>query len=260
MPGDRRPASRPVRRHLITPSLPDAAESATQSSSDGDGSDASAFKAQWWRKYFTGDRAQFWPEELENCPLWKVNHEYQVITREDVFAIASVDARHVHARTAVAAYVWGVGKSAYQVGRMVRALTNENDPSRVEDRLGRAAAVLAKDGPVVAYGTLLPSGENYIKFMGAAYFTKFLFFTGYRVAAEGSLRPLILDKRVATALRAWHIRTGWPDRGWTPNQYQSYLQYAARQQEQPEQVERRLFLAGDRKTDPGPRPDRWSGQ
>jgi hypothetical protein len=60
---------------------------------------------------------------------------------------------------------------------------------------------------------LRSSAPDNIKFMGAAYFTKFLFFAGYRRQAPAGLPPLILDNRVATALRAWQIKPGWPNSG-----------------------------------------------
>jgi hypothetical protein len=94
-------------------------------------SDVSAFKVRWWRdRYFTGEQAHFWPEELEDCPTWQVNPAYQLVTRDRVFAIAATDGPHRHVRTAAAAYVWGVGKSAYQIGWLARAFTT--DPAAVE--------------------------------------------------------------------------------------------------------------------------------
>jgi len=137
-------------------------------------SDVSAFKVRWWRdRYFTGEQAHFWPEELEDCPTWQVNPAYQLVTRDRVFAIAATDGPHRHVRTAAAAYVWGVGKSAYQIGWLARAFTT--DPAAVERKLGGAAEVLAEEGPVAAYRSmLLPGAPNNIKFMGPAYFTKFL--------------------------------------------------------------------------------------
>ena len=78
-------------------------------------------------------------------------------------------------------------------------------------------------------------------------------------APRGALRPLILDKRVAAALRAWNLRPStWPDTGWSTDQYAWYLDYAQRQCDEPEQVERSLFRAGARGTESGDRPAAWS--
>jgi hypothetical protein len=66
----------------------------------------------------------------------------------------------------------------------------------VEDNLRRAASILTSEGAVAAYESMLRGGSSQTKFMGSAYFTKFLFFIGYQNPAVTGLRPLILDKRV----------------------------------------------------------------
>ena len=83
---------------------------------------------------------------------------------------------------------------------MVRAFTANADT--VEDNLRAAAATLVNDSAVAAYDAMLSGGTAQTKFMGPAFFTKFLFFIGYQNPAVTGLRPLILDKRVVTALRA----------------------------------------------------------
>jgi hypothetical protein len=93
---------------------------------------------------------------------------------------------------------------------------------------------------------MLRGGEAQTKFMGPAYFTKFLFFIGYQNPAVAGLRPLILDKRVATELRARGVfgpKAG--DADWPSNLYERYLTYCRDQNpNDPEAVEAELFLAG----------------
>lgn len=125
----------------------------------------------------------------------------------------------------------------------VPALTTNADT--VEDNLRRVAAILADDGPAAAYESMLAGGSNQTKFMGPAYFTKFLFFTGYRDAGV-ELRPLILDRRVATALRergVFGLKAGNAD--WPSELYRRYLTYCHEQNPtDPAAVEADLFNEG----------------
>lgn len=216
----------------------------TKSPSNGavkaDDADLSTYLPVWWQRYFTGDLAHFWPPQLDA----KVKDDGSpVLSRDNVFAIATTNAEHRELHTAVAAYVWGIGKNAYSIRWMVRAFTRNTDV--VEDKLRLAASVLENDGPVAAYKAMFRGGEANMKFMGPAYFTKFLFFIGYKdTAAE--LRPLILDKRVATALRK---RPDFPlqprDGDWPSTVYEQYLTYCRDQNsDDPEAVEIALFNEG----------------
>ena len=79
--------------------------------------------------------------------------------------------------------------------------------------------------------------------MGPAYFTKFLFFIGYASAPDGR-RPLILDRRVATALRDREV-LALGDSGWSTDDYERYLEYCHQTSpDNPEAVEIELFNAG----------------
>lgn len=166
------------------------------------------------------------------------------MSRSDVFAIAATESDHRDLHTAVAAYVWGVGFNArISIGRLVRAFTTNADT--VEKNLQAAATTLADDGAVAAYAMMRVGGAARTKFMGPAYSTKYLFFRGYHDAGTG-LRPLILDKRVATALRGRGVfgpRTG--DGGWSSDLYRQYLDYCHDQNPaDPEAVEAELFNEG----------------
>lgn len=76
-----------------------------------------------------------------------------------------------------------------------------------------------------------------------------LFFIGYKYKEsriDNYLRPLILDKRVATALRnRGDFHQPMSDSGWTGSQYELYLRYCHEHRpEDPEVVELGLFKEG----------------
>jgi hypothetical protein len=200
------------------------------------------YRSVWWTRYFSGELAHFWPSQLDQSEPDKDN--YRWISRNGVFDIAATDSEHRELHTAVAAYVWGVGfNSRMSIGWLVRAFTANT--TTVEDNLRLAAATLARDGAVAAYESMLAGGPAQTKFMGPAYFTKYLFFTGYHDPAA-ELRPLILDKRVATALRGRGVfgpkagNTHWPS-----ELYRRYLTYCHDQNPaDPEAVEAGLFTEG----------------
>lgn len=204
-----------------------------------DSADKSRFRPSWWKHYFAGELEYFWPAslaKLEDSP-----HGYVEIDRDDVFALAQTDGAHRELHTAVAAYAWGVGKWAFLIGRQVRPFTKHSDV--VEERLRNAAGALSREGAVEAYSTMVPGGKNYVPFMGPAYFTKFLFFMGYRNECPGP-KPLILDRRVATALRAGAVMD-LADSGWSASTYEQYLAYCHNEQpEDPKSVEKDLFERG----------------
>jgi hypothetical protein len=212
---------------------PDAAELLA---AQGEGTWAK-YRSEWWKLYFTGDLAHFWPSQLDQTEL--DDNGYRWISRDDVFAIAADDSA-LH--TAVASTVWGVGKWAFRVGRFVKPFTKNRET--VEDNLRRASAVLAADGPVAAYEAMMRGGSAWTRFMGPAYFTKFLYFAGYRSDAE--LKPLILDRRVARALRGRGVfgpKTG--NTNWPSHLYRTYLEYCREQNpKDPAAIEMSLFNEG----------------
>lgn len=202
----------------------------------------SKYRSAWWTRYFKEELSYFWPPRLD-----EPGHDesgYRWLSRSDLFALAATVSDHPELHTAVAAYVWGVGKNAYSIGWLVRAFTTNAET--VEDNLRRAASILERDGAVAAYESMQSNGPAKTKFMGPAYFTKFLFFAGYHHPAVMGLRPLILDKRVATALRARGVfgpRAG--DTGWPSDLYERYLVYCEQQNpDDPESVEVELFNEG----------------
>lgn len=200
------------------------------------------YRAAWWMRYFTGELTHFWPPQLDQSEPDESG--YRWISRSGVFDIAAAESEHRELHTAVAAYVWGVGFTArMSIGRLVRTFTTNVDT--VEDNLRKAATILADDGAVAAYESMLAGGAAQTKFMGPAYFTKYLFFTGYRDPAA-ELRPLILDKRVATALRARGVFGPRSRNGdWPSDLYRRYLTYCHEQNPaDPVAVEADLFGEG----------------
>lgn len=200
------------------------------------------YRSEWWKRYFSDELAHFWPPTLDQLEI--DDNGYRWISRDDVFRIAADESEHRELHTAVAAYVWGLGKNAYSIGRMVRAFTANAET--VEDNLRKAAALQASEGTVAAYEALRQGGALNTKHMGPAYFTKFLFFVGGRNPAGDGLRPLVLDSRVATALRARGIfgsKVGSGD--WSSELYRRFLVYCQEQNpHDPEAVEAELFTEG----------------
>lgn len=200
------------------------------------------YRSAWWTKYFGGELARFWPSYLDD--LRQDEDGYCWLTRDDVFAIAAARSSSWELHTAVAGYVWGIGKNAFLISRMVRAFTT--NAGSVEQNLQAGAAILARDGVIAAYDAMKPGGVARTRFMGPAYFTKFLFFAGGRVRGVDGLHPLVLDKWVATALRARGIfAPGVGDSGWSTELYRRYLVYCQEQDPaDPESVEVELFGEG----------------
>ena len=195
------------------------------------------YRSEWWRLYFTGEIEHFWPPQLDQ-PV-PDDHGYRWISRDGVFDIAA-DGSALH--TAVASTVWGVGKWAFRVGRFVRPFTRNQDT--VGANLQRASTVLVADGPVAAYEAMFRGGSASTKFMRPAYFTKFLYFSGYR--SDADLKPLILDRRGARALRGRAVfgpNTG--NTNWPSHLYRTYLEYCRDQHStDPAAVEMALFNEG----------------
>jgi hypothetical protein len=206
---------------------------------------AARYRSEWWTRYLDNDLAYFWPAQLDKPE--PDERGYRWVSRDDVFAIASTDSDHRELHTAVAAYVWGVAHWAFQVRLRVRAFTLNS--STVEAKLRRAASILEHGGPVEAYDVMLggdtgPDGTR-IPHMGPAYFTKFLYFIGYHDHAH-DMRPLILDRRVATALRQrGEFDQAAPNEAWPTSLYEQYLTYCHNENpDNPQQVEVELFNEG----------------
>jgi len=165
------------------------------------------------------------------------------VARSDVFKVGAVAAAAPNAvnceQLMVAAAAFGAGTRARTVARARRPWTGAAAvvPTGVGISLAAAAAVLfaPAGGAVTAYAGLLRGAPNHVKFLGPAFFTKFLYFLGYGQAHAG-LEPLILDSYVATGLNRliglggpnpWILTMGSTD--WSPVQYGGYLAWATRE-------------------------------
>jgi hypothetical protein len=93
------------------------------------------------------------------------------------------------------------------------------DPDRAVSEL-RRAAVAARTSPADAYETLYPSGRTLLKYLGPAFFTKYLYFSG----CGAEMHPcVILDRVTAAALRS----RGWDglgSAGWSTSTYALYCE------------------------------------
>ncbi len=124
---------------------------------------------------------------------------------------------------------WGYGNVGYGCYRTRRMLATDDVAGRLERALAplRKPALATPDQLAAAYRSLGWGGSSRIRGLGPAFFTKLLYFAGYRHGEVG-LQPLILDRRVARALAA----TGGPalaSWGWTAEQWLTYLMWAHEQ-------------------------------
>ncbi len=203
-----------------------------------------AFKPSWWRRYV---EPPWWPEALDRLPEVLGRPGYRRITRRDVFALSVDRTPEGRVGLLLGAYIWGTGESAFLVGRRVRTFTR-TPIEAVGKRLVTAADLMHTAGPIAAYESLLSRQANHVKFMGPAFFTKYLYYAG-GLQPTTRPQPLILDKFVARALDAnfggWALRGN----GWSGATYGRYLRLAAEMAEQegspatPAGVEFALFKA-----------------
>jgi hypothetical protein len=182
---------------------------------------AFAYRPEWWRRYI---HDPWWPDLLDRLPEDPERPGYLTISRRDVFSLAADTTPEGRVRLLVAAYVWGTGSSAFLVGRRARTFTRSN-LTETAAKLGAVTDLMHIDGPVAAYDSLLARQPNHIKFMGPAFFTKYLYFAaGHPTTVRP--QPLILDKFVALSLNKHY---GWclPTTGWSASTYDRYLNHAA---------------------------------
>lgn len=178
----------------------------------------------------------------------------RLVSRADLFSLAARAGDVQGAlRAFVSAAAWGVGMSARYRERCLKVLKNpalNGQLNGVGRKLADAVVLARGESPVAAYaalhGTNRGEGALSIEYLGPAYGTKVLYFAAYSEHA-GKVAPLILDRRVATALN-WIRHTAWPMTGWTTDQYEEYLHVAAAWAKQwgteADVVERVLFAIG----------------
>jgi hypothetical protein len=115
---------------------------------------------------------------------------------------------------------WGGGKRARLMSKRLDSVAA--NPEGAASAL-RTAVANAQGSPVDAYETLYPSGRTLLKYLGPAFFTKFLYFAGRGVATHPCA---ILDRVVAANLRG----RGWDglrSAGWSAVTYEQYCELLA---------------------------------
>ncbi|MEU2627363.1 hypothetical protein [Kitasatospora sp. NPDC007106] len=134
----------------------------------------------------------------------------------------------------VVPYVWGRGKRPWRGPAVLAGILVHPGTGAA---LAGAVQALTSEGAVAAYRRL----DGAVPGLGPAFFTKFLHFAGLaRADAVPGPLPLILDSRVAAALRALAVPVGlaagvpgtaavarwtWSAGGWTPHRYRVYLEW-----------------------------------
>lgn len=181
-----------------------------------------------------------WPSTLAKPPTLDDDSADVRVTRQSL--LDSADGLKT-GEDAVDFYVrvcsWGAGTKAQRIARCVKPL---HQPDAAESLVQSHAMVRSGD-PVGAYAAMWRGGAHRIKYLGPAFFTKWLYFSAYGTWNSTTAAPLILDARVANTL-------GWWSYGWSAHDYGTYLERAEelRQQWCPDRgahvVEYALFKLG----------------
>jgi len=197
------------------------------------------------------DRAKY-AEMCRKCEAWPAGWKdagRDRIWRSDVFEVAARWQRgHAPARHLLAAtLVWGHGTNGYGPVRTGWSLATPDVDARLDAALmDIRSASPDPDALVAAYQRLRDPAASKITFMRASFFTKLLYFAGYRRGA-GGVQPLILDSVVAgrlpeeVGIRRPQSSRDFPN--WPAVQWLRYLEWAAVQagSEEPDTVELGLF-------------------
>ncbi|UOZ05745.1 hypothetical protein [Amycolatopsis sp. WQ 127309] len=179
-----------------------------------------------------------WPDEFAlSGQVW----------RADVFALAQRwrSGEVASVQFAAGVLAWGYGIRGYGPHRTNKILRHE----QAADHLDTALAGLRAD--LVPLATLLDCYEQLrttakLKGLGPAFFTKILYFAGYR-RGHGGPQPLILDSVVAAQLPPEAGAARRFSHGWSTGTWRDYLLWAAEQAGrteyggEPDRVEMALF-------------------
>jgi hypothetical protein len=162
--------------------------------------------------------------KVEESPLAVEFKTRGSISRRDLFALTQQvrDGQGSWTHLLINTFGWGWGGTSLGPSRLARVLES-NDPQTIENNLAKAVATLATSGAVAAYWDLNNSSRYYLKHLGPAFFTKFLYFAAEE-SPRTAPRPLILDKIVAGRVNALIGRRGrLATGGWTTRDYAFYL-------------------------------------
>jgi hypothetical protein len=169
--------------------------------------------------------------------------------RADIFGAANDwRAGRLSARAfLVAACMWGYGPVGYGPARVRAVLQDDPDGSSLESNLEPLRHDCPATGDLrAAYQRFNRASGTRLRGLGPAFFTKLLYFAGYRRGA-GGIQPLILDRNVAACLPADAGAAAGLSWGWPSDQWMAYLTWAARQARrpgfggEPDRVEMALF-------------------
>jgi hypothetical protein len=144
--------------------------------------------------------------------------------------------------------VWGHGSNGYGPRRTEWTL----DTHDLDARLARALDPLREelldlDVILSSYKALRAPEASRLRWFRASFFTKLLYFAGYR-RGVGGVQPLILDSVVASRLDLPGVtkprRHFYPN--WRSEEWRIYIEWAARQTAggEPENIEIELFNRG----------------
>lgn len=159
---------------------------------------------EWWNKRIS-------ERHLHGGPIRSTNS--QSLTRADVFA-----GRSDLYRLLWLSLAWGAGNRRRLCEKRLDSVAELKGAAT---ELLSTTASLASTDPVAAFSTLAPGGKPAIKFLGAAFLTKYLYFaSGTETAAPAAL---ILDSRVATSLHRYGWESLRTSGGWTAFTYKRYL-------------------------------------
>lgn len=163
------------------------------------------------------------------------------VWRQDVFDVAErwrvgeISSRQLCA----AVLMWGYGPIGYGRWRANQTLATDPDGSRLDGQL----ELLRPER--ISVGSLAETYRRFLirprlPYLGPAYFTKLIYFAGYR-RSKGGIQPLILDRVVARRLppAAGVNPKTWL---WPVDQWMSYIEWATTQgTPEPDQVEMAYF-------------------
>lgn len=170
------------------------------------------------------------------------------LTRSDIFRLAErwhADDLTDH-QFLVSVLIWGYGSVGYGPSRAVKILAQDPDGKRLETNLGPLRGTICSENALTdVYRLFAPASHTRLKGLGAAFFTKLLYFAAYRHGV-GGVQPLILDRIVASWLPPEAGGAGRRQGGWPVEQWLAYLRWAAREANggEPDRVEVDLFRRG----------------
>jgi hypothetical protein len=206
----------------------------------------------WWNERLATYRLPGGPVTGVNANGTPVHTGRADIRRADLFALGSdaADSGDAALRLLWHSLAWGTGTKPKLCKKRIEAIAGAPDDTV---NLLQVAGAAARRDAVDAYQRLYPHDRRYaIKYLGAAFFTKYLYFAG---GGSADHPALILDDRVARAL---HDRCGWNSLRtggfWPARTYGRYSRLLARWAEEeskacdrdvrPDEIELWLFKNG----------------